>query len=80
MLEVLEDPECVLFTLPSFNELLSGISVNYSTSEFHGPLFENQCAHLVKSEVHSADGIFLGTVEWLRERFNEMIKSKPTGD
>jgi hypothetical protein len=71
VLEDYDDEPCTLVTLPSFNELLSGISVNYPTSEFHGPFFENQCAHLEKSEVHSIDGIYLGSVEWLRERFNE---------
>ncbi|MFX1607020.1 MAG: metallophosphoesterase [Promethearchaeota archaeon] len=80
VLEIPDDTECILITLPSFNELLSGISINYPKSEFQGPLFENQCAILSESKVHSADGIYLGTVEWLRERFNEMIKSKTTGD
>ncbi|MHA2396712.1 MAG: metallophosphoesterase [Candidatus Thorarchaeota archaeon] len=80
MLEIPEDSGCILITLPSFNELLSGIPVNYSKSEFLGPLFENQCARLQESEVYSVDGIYLGSVEWFRKRFNEMIKSKPTGD
>ncbi|MHA1965159.1 MAG: metallophosphoesterase [Candidatus Thorarchaeota archaeon] len=80
ILEIPSDDESVLFTLPSFNELLSGVSINYPKSEFQGPLFENQCASFLESEVFSIDGIFLGSVKWLRERFNEMIKSKPTGD
>jgi len=80
ILEVPGDDESVLVTLPSFNELLSGVSINYPKSEFQGPLFENQCANLLDSEVFSIDGIFLGSVKWLRERFNEMIKSNPTGD
>ena len=80
ILEIQDDIGCILITLPSFNELLSGISVNYPKSEFLGPIFENKCALLSESEVHSTDGIYLGSVEWLRERFNEMIKSKPTGD
>ena len=80
VLEVPSDNESVLITLPSFNELLSGVSVNYPKSEFQGPLFENQCANFLESEVFSIEGIFLGSVKWLRERFNEMIKSKPTGD
>jgi putative SbcD/Mre11-related phosphoesterase len=79
-LETPEDTKCILITLPSFNELLSGVSVNYPKSAFLGPLFENKCAHLSDSKVYSIDGIYLGSVEWLRERFNEMIKSKPTGD
>lgn len=77
---VADDPNCVLITLPSFNELLSGVSVNHPKSELLGPLFENHCASLLESEVHSADGIFLGSVKWFRARFNEMIKSNPTGD
>jgi len=80
VLESPDDNECVLITLPSFNELLSGIPINYPKSEFLGPLFENKCANLSDSEVSSTDGIYLGSVGWLRGRFNEMIKSKPTGD
>ena len=80
ILDIPSDDECVLITLPSFNELLSGVSINYPKSEFQGPLFENKCASLLDSEVFSIDGIFLGSVNWLRERFNETIKSNPTGD
>ena len=80
VLEAPTDNESVLITLPSFNELLSGVSINYPTSEFQGPLFENRCASFLDSEVFSIDGIFLGSVKWLRERFNEMIKSKPSRD
>lgn len=77
MLENPDDLECTIITLPSFNELFAGMPINYSTSEFHGPLFENKCASLLESEAFSIDGLFLGKVGWLRERFNEMIKSKP---
>ncbi|MHA2222082.1 MAG: metallophosphoesterase [Candidatus Thorarchaeota archaeon] len=77
ILEDLDDTECIVFTLSSFNELFAGMPVNYPTSDFHGPLFENRCTNLQESEVYSIDGLFLGSVEWLRERFNEMIKSKP---
>ena len=80
MLEVSREDESILITLPSFNELLSGVSINYPKSEFQGPLFENRCANLLDSEAFSIDGIFLGSVKWLQERFNEMIKSNPTGD
>jgi putative SbcD/Mre11-related phosphoesterase len=79
MLEVPDD-DSVLISLPSFNELLSGVSINYPKSELQGPLFDNKCASLLDSEVFSIDGIFLGSVDWLRERFNEMIKSNPSGD
>jgi putative SbcD/Mre11-related phosphoesterase len=75
MLENPDDSECTMVTLPSFNELFAGMPINYSTSEFHGPLFENKCVNLNESEAYSTDGLFLGTVEWHRERFNEMIKS-----
>ncbi|MFX1481824.1 MAG: metallophosphoesterase [Promethearchaeota archaeon] len=81
-LGILEDPddiECTVVTLPSFNELFTGVSINSSTSKFQGPFFENKCTDLLKSEVYSIQGLFLGTVEWLRERSNEMIKSKPMG-
>ena len=80
ILEFPDDPESTLVTLPSFNELLSGISVNYPKTKFQGPFFENQCVNFIGSEVFSTDGIFLGSVDWLREKFNEMIKSNPTGD
>ncbi len=72
ILEIPDDSDCVLITLPSFNELLSGISVNYPQSELHGPFFENNCASFSESEVYSMDGLFLGSVEWFRERFNEI--------
>ncbi|MFW9793761.1 MAG: metallophosphoesterase [Candidatus Thorarchaeota archaeon] len=77
ILENPEDTDCIMITLPSFNELFSGVPINYSTSKFYGPLFENKCASLHGSEVYSIEGLFLGTVDWLQERFNEMIKSKP---
>jgi hypothetical protein len=72
MLENPDDTDCTIITLPSFNELLSGIPVNYSTSNFYGPLFENKCADLYESDVYSIEGLFLGKVDWLRERFNEI--------
>ncbi len=79
LLEV-DDDKAVLVTLPSFNQLISGLGINLSKSEMQGPFFENACANLSDSEVYSTEGIFLGTVGWMRERFNEMIKSKPMGD
>ncbi|MHA2077115.1 MAG: metallophosphoesterase [Candidatus Thorarchaeota archaeon] len=75
ILENPDDSECIMVTLPSFNELFAGMPINYSSSDFHGPLFQNKCVNLKDSEVYSVDGLFLGTVEWLRDRFNEMIKS-----
>lgn len=66
-----------LTTLPSFNQLISGIAVNSPRTEFQGPLFENSCVDVIESEIYSTDGLYLGTIGWMRERFNEMIKSKP---
>ncbi len=80
ILEIPSDEICTLITLPSFNEILPGVSVNYPKSEFLGPLFEQQCADLRESEVHSVNGIYLGSVEWFQKQFNEMIKSSSTGD
>jgi len=77
MLEIPDDNIAILTTLPSFNQLISGIAVNSPRSEFQGPLFENSCVDVLESEIYSTDGLYLGTIGWMRERFNEMIKSKP---
>lgn len=77
MLEIPDDDIATLTTLPSFNQLISGIAVNSPRSEFQGPLFENSCVNVIDSEIYSTDGLYLGTIGWMRERFNEMIKSKP---
>jgi metallophosphoesterase superfamily enzyme len=77
-LGVLENPNdeyAKLITLPSFNKIITGIAVNSPNSKLPGPFFDNLCANLIESEVFSIDGLFLGTVGWLRERFNETIKS-----
>lgn len=72
--EIAEDANATLVTLPSFNELFSGVPVNSPSSTFHGPLFENNCVDFVNSEVYSTSGQFIDTVKALRERFNEIIK------
>lgn len=72
--EAPDDSEGVVVTLPSFNELFSGVQVNTPKTTFYGPFFENGCADILKSDVYSIAGVYLGTVESLRERFNEMIK------
>ncbi|MFX1266201.1 MAG: hypothetical protein ACFFH0_12515, partial [Promethearchaeota archaeon] len=72
--EAPDDSEGVVVTLPSFNELFSGVQVNTPKTTFYGPFFENGCASIVKSDVYSIAGLYLGTVESLRKRFNEMIK------
>jgi putative SbcD/Mre11-related phosphoesterase len=69
-----DDIEGVVVTLPSFNELFSGVQVNTPKTTFYGPFFENGCADILKSDAYSIAGVYLGTVESLRERFNEMIK------
>ncbi len=79
MLEIPDD-DAMLTTLPSFNQLISGIAVNSPRSKFQGPFFENGCVNIPKSEIFSIDGLYLGTVAWMQERFNEMIKSKPERD
>ncbi len=74
---VLENPDdktSTLITLPSFNKMFAGLQVNSSKNELHGPIFENKCAYLLESEVYSISGVYLGTVESLRKKFNEMIK------
>lgn len=76
ILEMSDDERATLTTLPSFNELVTGTAVNSPQSQFQGPLFENACANIQETEIFSIDGIFLGTVGWMKERFNEMIKSK----
>lgn len=69
-----DDPEGILITLPSFNALISGIQVNLSGSNLQGPIFESGCAEFGSSEVYSADGVFLGTVDALRASADETIK------
>jgi putative SbcD/Mre11-related phosphoesterase len=72
MLEIADDEYTKLVTLPSFNKILSGISVNSPSTKLQGPFFDNSCTDLIESEVFSIDGLFLGTVGWLRERFKRM--------
>ncbi|MHA2117366.1 MAG: metallophosphoesterase [Candidatus Thorarchaeota archaeon] len=74
VLENLEDKTGTLITLPSFNKMFAGLQVNTPKAQFHGPVFENQCANLLDSEIYSTSGVYLGTVKALRERFNEIIK------
>ena len=80
ILEIPDEDNAMLTTLPSFNQLISGLAVNSPRSEFQGPLFENSCADEIDSEIYSTDGLYLGTIGWMRDRFNEMIKSKPESD
>ena len=80
MLEIADDEYAKLITLPSFNRILTGIAINSPNSKLQGPFFDNSCVDFLESDVFSIDGLFLGTIEWLRERFNEMIKSKQRGD
>ncbi len=66
----LKDDDCALVVLPSFNEILTGVYVNRPKVALQGPLHENGCASLVSSEVYSTEGIFLGDVASLQERYN----------
>jgi putative SbcD/Mre11-related phosphoesterase len=74
VLENQDDCSGTLITLPSFNEMFAGLQVNTPKTELHGPIFENKCANLLDSEVYSTSGVYLGTVQALRKRFNEIIK------
>ncbi len=74
VLENQDDSSGTLITLPSFNEMFAGLQVNTPKTEFHGPIFENKGADLLDSEVYSISGVYLGTVESLRLRFNEIVK------
>ena len=59
----------IVITLPSFNELITGIHVNRPGANFLGPFFANGCADLSSSEVYSTNEIFLGTVKTLQYQF-----------
>jgi putative SbcD/Mre11-related phosphoesterase len=78
---VLENPDDktgTLITLPSFNKVFAGLQVNTPKTQFHGPVFENQCANLLDSEIYSTSGVYLGTTEQLRSRYLEIIKPTTT--
>jgi metallophosphoesterase superfamily enzyme len=77
LLEIPNDEQASLTTLPSFNQLVSGTAVNTPQSMFQGPLFENSCVNITETEIFSVEGIFLGSIGWMKKRFNEMIKSNP---
>ena len=68
----MDDDKCSLTILPSFNELLTGVYINRPTARLQGPLFDNGCAELKHSEVYSADGVYLGSVESLQDRYNSV--------
>ena len=65
-----EEDKGILVTLPSFNELITGVYVNRPDVSLIGPLFDNGCADFPTSEVYSVDGIYLGTIESLQNQFN----------
>ena len=69
-IQEMDNENSVLVTLPSFNDLISGVHINHPNAHFLGPLFENACADLLSSEVFSSDGLFLGTVEALQNQFS----------
>ncbi|MHA1480366.1 MAG: metallophosphoesterase [Candidatus Thorarchaeota archaeon] len=65
-----EEDKGTLVTLPSFNELITGVYVNRPDVGLIGPLFGNECADYLTSKVYSVDGIYLGTIESLQSQFN----------
>jgi len=65
-----EEDKGILVTLPSFNELITGVYVNRPDFGLIGPLFDNGCADFPTSEVYSVDGIYLGTIESLQNQFD----------
>jgi len=56
--------------------ILQLLPLYLASIKFQGPLFENSCVDVLESEIYSTDGLYLGTIGWMRERFNEMIKSE----
>ncbi len=74
VLETTDENTGIMITLPSFNEMFAGLQVNIPKTEFQGPIFENQCVDFLDSEVYSITGVYLGTVQALRHRFNEIVK------
>lgn len=63
-----KSPSGVIVTLPAFNPLIKGISINMPDSDLFGPLFDNDCADVSNSEVYSPEGILLGTVQFLKQQ------------
>ncbi|MHA1958760.1 MAG: metallophosphoesterase [Candidatus Thorarchaeota archaeon] len=60
-----------LVTLPSFNQIISGVPVNKPETELPGVFFQNKCASLQDTDVYSCDGIHLGTVGSLQKRYSD---------
>ncbi len=63
------DSAGVLINIPSFNPIVAGIAINRPDGELIGPIFSNRCANLDKSNVFSKNGVFLGSVQSLRQRY-----------
>lgn len=72
----LDDANCTLVVLPSFNDILTGVHVNRPKAALQGPIFENGCAKLAVSEVYSIDGIFLGDVASLQARYDSISSQR----
>ncbi|MBD3405779.1 MAG: hypothetical protein GF411_06575 [Candidatus Lokiarchaeota archaeon] len=70
----LNDAEGALIVLPAFNRLISGSSINTLTRPLGGLFFERGCADTDNAEVYSCNEIYLGRLDELRARFNEMLK------
>ncbi|UCE09993.1 MAG: metallophosphoesterase [Candidatus Thorarchaeota archaeon] len=60
-----------LVTLPSFNQIISGIPINKQAVELPGVFFQSDCVSFQNSDVISTDGVHLGTVDALQERYTE---------
>lgn len=69
-----DDTKGVAITLPSFNELFSGVAINRLDSGFRGPLFENNCVDFLESEVYSVSGQYINSIRGLQKQFNEIVK------
>ncbi|TFG07248.1 metallophosphoesterase [Candidatus Thorarchaeota archaeon] len=69
-----DDTQGLVITLPSFNELFSGVAINRLDTGFRGPLFENNCVDFLESEVFSMSGQYINSVRGLRKQFNEIVK------
>jgi metallophosphoesterase superfamily enzyme len=70
------DDDRYLVTLPSFNQIISGVPVNKPETELPGVFFQNECASLRDTDVYSCDGIHLGTVGSLQRRYSDKIPQR----
>ena len=62
----LNDPRLII--VPTFNDLIGGLSVNRLTKRLTGPILGSGTIDLDAAELYLLDGTFLGTVNQLRSR------------